>query len=99
MKIVARCAVVVLMATVTATGSSAQTPLADPDAWITAADYPNDMPPEGGLANVEFDISAEGRVENCRGLHASPPQLESIVCGLLEERARYEPRMTPMATL
>lgn len=71
--------------------AAAQTPLTDPITWMTDADRPADLPSGEVGAAVEFDISPQGRIENCDKRNARPSSLGETVCELLKQRARYEP--------
>lgn len=80
-----------LFSAVIATPGLSQTALSDPASWITAQDYPREFGDQGGSANVRFDISPRGRVENCESVYSSPEAMGEIVCAILVARARYEP--------
>ncbi len=47
---------------------------------------------QSGATAMEFDISPEGRVENCRIVESSgSPELDAKACAITTEKARYAP--------
>jgi len=66
---------------------------ADTD-WRTAADYPEPAASQGkhGSAITSFEVTAEGRVENCRVIRSSgTAQLDEASCAIMTRRARFKP--------
>jgi hypothetical protein len=59
----------------------------------TSADLPKKAVRGGAWSEVqaEFDISAEGRAENCMTTYAVKPWFRDVTCKLIEERMRYIP--------
>jgi len=78
-----------------ATELGAQRRLNDPQAWITADDYPSAAlaAKQEGLVILHFDVSETGRVENCSVEQDATaiPELIKTTCRLVMERARYAP--------
>lgn len=62
---------------------------------ITRRDYPRelrDQPLVRGRMTLQFTITAEGRVRNCRAIQSSGNAiLDRDTCRLMEERYRYRP--------
>jgi protein TonB len=62
--------------------------------WMSFRDYPRAAMRRGdqGRVVVEFDISANGRVENCSIKTSSGHKsLDNVPCPLLERKARFQP--------
>jgi hypothetical protein len=66
------------------------TPLED---VATSADLPKNAISAGAWSEVqaEFDISTDGRAENCLTTYAVKPWLRDVTCKLIQERMRYVP--------
>ncbi|MGQ5702400.1 TonB family protein [Sandaracinobacteroides sp. A072] len=66
--------------------------------WLSGSierrDYPRSASQagRGGTVIAHFDVTAEGRVRNCRVVQSSgDPALDATTCRLIEERFRYTP--------
>lgn len=71
-------------------------PRGDQGAWVTQDDYPPRALREErtGTSAVAWDISTEGRVENCRVTSSSgSPDLDDAACKNITRRARYKPAL------
>ena len=63
-----------------------------PETWVTSADYPEGVVQRraSGTVTVAFDITADGRVVNCRVTSGSGfSALDRLPCVLLSRRARF----------
>lgn len=70
------------------------TPRGNPASWVTTDDYPSRALREEreGVTAVAFEITADGRVENCRVTSSSgSSDLDEATCRNLTRRARYKP--------
>ncbi|HWW64438.1 MAG TPA: TonB family protein [Sphingomonadaceae bacterium] len=66
----------------------------NPGTWVTPDDYPSRALREGveGVTTINFDINADGRVENCRVTASSgSSELDDATCRNFTRRARYRP--------
>lgn len=69
-------------------------PRGNPGSWVTPEDYPSRALREEkeGVTSIEFDVTADGRVENCRVTASSgTPELDDATCRNFTRRARYAP--------
>lgn len=70
------------------------TPFVSPGTWITAQDYPRAALREeaAGTTRFRLDVSADGAVENCTvTVSSGNATLDETTCGLVQQRARFEP--------
>lgn len=70
------------------------TPTNNPDAWITAADYPAEAWRAGKVGNVGYSLSidAEGAIDACEIIISSGhSSLDKLTCDLVIERAEFAP--------
>ena len=66
----------------------------NPASWVTTEDYPSRALREGqeGVTGIGFDITADGRVQNCHTVSTSGfPELDDAACRNFTRRARYAP--------
>lgn len=71
-------------------------PKGNPKSWFADADYPESAQraQAEGTSVITWDISAQGRVENCRVLTSSGNgDLDSEACRLAVRRGRYTPAL------
>lgn len=69
-------------------------PANGPSGWVTNADYPGRALARGWEGDVAYalEISASGRVENCRVVASSGHDvLDTAACRMIERRARFDP--------
>lgn len=70
-------------------------PKTNPKQWITmeGGDWDVVIRQGGGTATVAFDISVEGRVENCRVTKPAPENalIGKKICDLLAKRGKFAP--------
>lgn len=67
-----------------------------PETWIVADDYPAAALRAGaeGVSAVRWDITAEGKAENCTVTTSSgSADLDQAACARIVERARYVPAL------
>ncbi|ARS29558.1 energy transducer TonB [Sphingomonas sp. KC8] len=74
--------------------ASAAKPRGNPMTWVTTEDYPSRALREEreGVTAVAFEITTDGRIENCRVTSSSgSPDLDDATCRNLTRRGRYTP--------
>jgi len=68
----------------------------NPMLWVTTDDYPSRALREEreGVTAVAWDVTADGRVENCRVTSSSgSPDLDQAACANITRRGRYKPAL------
>lgn len=71
-------------------------PRGNPGSWVTQDDYPPRALREErvGTSAVAWDITTDGKVENCRVTSSSgSPDLDDAACKNITRRARYKPAL------
>lgn len=72
------------------------TPRGNPSTWVTTDDYPPRALREErtGTTAVAWDITTDGRIENCRVTSSSgSPDLDDAACKNITRRGRYKPAL------
>lgn len=71
-------------------------PRGNPANWVTTDDYPSRALREEreGVTAVAWDVTVDGRVENCRVTSSSgSPDLDDAACKNIMRRGRYKPAL------